>query len=324
LATPLILDVDTGIDDALALLYVAGDPEADLLAVTCSAGNAALPDVVRNTRSVLAMAGRGDVEVAPGGAQPLLRPLEITPETHGPRGLGYADPPDPPGSTSPRFGPDVLIEAARARPGRVTLVTLGPLTNLAVALEFEPALPALLRRWVMMGGAFRVPGNTTPVSEWNVHCDPEAAQACFRAWSSAIADDPGVLPMTAMGLDVTERAVIGPAELDALAARAAPVPALQQTLVDALRFYFEFHERYDGFYGAHIHDPLVAACALDPSLIAGSERAALTVDAAGGGQDGRTVADWSSATPNAVVVTSARVDVFLDRLLDRIGAVANR
>ena len=102
---PLLLDVDTGIDDALALLYVAGSPEAELVAVTCGAGNAALPDVVRNTRSILALAGRGDVEVAAGRPAPLVRPLEITPETHGPRGLGYAEPPEAPG---------VAIAAVRA------------------------------------------------------------------------------------------------------------------------------------------------------------------------------------------------------------------
>ena len=92
---PLILDVDTGIDDALALLYAAASPEAELVAVTCLPGNAALADVARNTRAVLELAGRADVEVAVGGEAPLRRPLEITPETHGPRGIGYAELPEP-------------------------------------------------------------------------------------------------------------------------------------------------------------------------------------------------------------------------------------
>ena len=322
MATPLILDVDTGIDDALALLYVAGDPDAELLGVTCSAGNATLADTQRNTRIVLELAGRPDVEVAAGRPAPLQRALEVTPETHGPRGLGYADLADPRMPLSSRSGPDVIVEAARRRPGEVTLVTLGPLTNLAAALELEPALPGLLRRWVMMGGAFRVDGNTTPFSEWNVHCDPEAARACLAAWTTSILADPSVARMTAMGLDVTERAVIGPSELDALAARAAPNEALRRTIVDALRFYFEFHEQYDGFYGAHIHDPFVAACALDPALITAVEPASLDVDASGGPEDGRTIADWSSATPNAEVVTAARSDAFLERLLVRVGALA--
>jgi purine nucleosidase len=179
---PVLLDVDTGIDDALALLYACASPDAELVAVTCLSGNAALVDTERNTRAVLELVGRGEVDVAAGRPTPLLRALEITPETHGPRGLGYGELPDPSTPASALFGPDVIVEAARRRPGELTLVTLGPLTNLAIALLAEPALPRLLRRWVCMGGAFRVPGNTTPVSEWNVHCDPEAARLAFEAW----------------------------------------------------------------------------------------------------------------------------------------------
>jgi purine nucleosidase len=170
--TPLILDVDTGIDDALALLYACASPEAELVAVTCLAGNAAASDTQRNTRAVLELAGRTDVEVALGRDVPLLRPLEITPETHGPRGIGYAEPPEPTMPLSARGASELIVDAARRRPGEITLVTLGPLTNLAIAVLIEPDLPRLLGRWVAMAGAFRVPGNTTPVSEWNVHCDP--------------------------------------------------------------------------------------------------------------------------------------------------------
>ena len=174
---PLILDVDTGIDDALALLYACGSPDAELVAVTCLSGNAALEDTQRNTRAVLELAGRGDVEVAAGragAAAPRARDhaRDARPARPGLRGAAGAD-----GALSARFGPDLIVEEARRRPGEITLVTLGPLTNLAIAVLIEPALPRLLRRWVCMGGAFRVPGNTTPVSEWNVHCDPEAARS---------------------------------------------------------------------------------------------------------------------------------------------------
>ena len=122
----------------------------------------------------------------PAGRRRSCGALEITPETHGPRGLGYAELPEPTAPLSARFGPDLIVEEARRRPGEITLVTLGPLTNLAIAVLSEPALPRLLRRWVCMGGAFRVPGNTTPVSEWNVHCDPEAARIALAAWQAAI------------------------------------------------------------------------------------------------------------------------------------------
>lgn len=341
---PLILDVDTGIDDALALLYAAASPEAELVAVTCLSGNAEAADVERNTRAVLELAGRGDVEVAVGRAVPLVRPLEITPETHGPHGIGYATLPEPARPASSRFGPQLLIEEARKRPRELTLVTLGPLTNLAVALLEEPALPRLLRRWVLMGGAFRVPGNTTPVSEWNIHCDPEAAQACFAAWGAAVEADPTVPRALAMGLDVTERARMLPADVAALAVRAgstgdlaldpdrAPDSARQATVdnpliafvADALRYYFEFHARSDGFYGAFIHDPLAVACALDSTLVR-TEPVAVDVDTAGGPADGQTIADWRGlwGRPlNVDVAVETDADAFLRRLVERVGALA--
>ena len=142
---PLLLDVDTGIDDSLALLYACASPEAELLAVTCCSGNVEARQVVENTLAVLELAGRDDVEVALGREVPLVRALETTPETHGPRGIGYAELPPPRRPVSERHGADVIVETARSRPGEVTLVTLGPLTNLAIALDREPNLPRLLR-----------------------------------------------------------------------------------------------------------------------------------------------------------------------------------
>ena len=115
---PLILDVDTGIDDSLALLYAAASAEADLVAVTCLSGNAGAADVERNTRAVLELAGRADVEVALGRTTPLLRALEITPETHGPHGIGYAVLPEPSNPRSARFAPQLDRRRGAAAPGR--------------------------------------------------------------------------------------------------------------------------------------------------------------------------------------------------------------
>ena len=335
MTTPLILDVDTGIDDALALLYACASPEAELVAVTCLAGNASAANTGRNTRAVLEAAGRGDVEVAMGRPVPLLRALEITPETHGPRGLGYANPPEPVAPLSARFAPQLIVDEARRRPGELTLVTLGPLTNLAIAVLMEPALPRLLRRWIAMGGAFRVPGNTTPVSEWNVHCDPEAARIALGSWQAAVDADPSTPRALLMGLDVTERARLRPADVDALAARASgageageagdsPGGRILPLLRDALRFYFEFHERYDGFYGAFVHDPFVVAAALDPGLIR-TEPASVDVDDSGGPGDGQTIADWrgtTGRTPNADVALDGDAEAFVRRLVDRVGDLA--
>lgn len=345
MAVRLLLDVDTGIDDALALLYAAASPDAEIVAVTASAGNARLEDTERNTRAVLELAGRVDVEVSAGRAVPLVRPLEITPETHGPHGIGFAVLPEPRRPVSGRFGPEVIVAEARRRPGELTLVTLGPLTNLAVALDLEPRLPRLLRRWVCMGGAFAVPGNTTPVSEWNVHCDPDAAGRAFAAWQDAVEADATTPRALVLGLDVTERARMTPDDVVALARRAGSVPddtldpdrpaggperrsvasnPLVRFVADALRFYFEFHRANDGFYGAFIHDPLVVAVALDPSLVT-TRAVSVEVDAAGGPADGQTIADWRGLRgrpPNADVAVSAAADVFLERLVERVGGLA--
>ena len=364
---PILVDCDTGIDDSLALLYAAASPECELVAVTCTAGNVDARQVAENTRAVLELAGRTDVEVAMGRETPLARPLMTTPETHGPRGIGYAELPPASMPLSPRYGPDLIVEAARRRPGELTLVTLAPLTNVALAVLRAPELPRLLRRLVIMGGSYRSAGNTAPTTEWNVNVDPESARIVFEAFGSAAAEGSvgaggsgvaadssrgaggsgGTGPQThptrplALGLDVTERAKMLPEHLAALAARAgcapdggtgrgvrgvgAPNPIIRY-LADALRFYMEFHSRYDGFYGAFIHDPLALATALDPSLV---RTEAVTVDVELGGRltTGETVTDWRRTwgrPPNvdvAVEVDSAR---FMEQFIERVGGLAAR
>jgi len=324
--TALILDVDTGIDDSLALLYAAASPEAELVAVTCVSGNTDARQVATNTLAVLELAGRTDVEVALGREVPLVRPLETTPETHGPLGLGYAGLPPPARPLSDRHAVDLIVDEARNRPGEIHLVTLGPLTNLAVALEREPALPRLLRGYSLMGGAFGVPGNTTPTNEWNIHCDPDAAKAVFRAWAEALAADPTITRPLALGLDVTEQTRLLPEHLVRLEQRAGSKPddPIVRFVSDALRFYMEFHARYDGFYGAFIHDPLALAAALDRSLVT-TEALFVDVETNGELTTGMTVTDRRRTTgkaPNLDVATSANAAEFLDRLIDRVGGLA--
>ena len=342
----LILDVDTGIDDSLALLYASASPEVDLVAVTCVAGNVDARQVAINTLAVLELAGRGDVEVALGRETPLVRTLETTPETHGPRGLGYAELPPAAAGLSKRHAVDVLIEEARRSPGELTLVTLGPLTNLAVAVLREPELPRLFRRYVLMGGAYRSPGNTAPTTEWNINVDPDAAKVVFSAWSAARAADPSVGRPIALGLDVTERAKITPEHIVALARRAGSTPddslalargedpmlasrsvasnPIVRFVADALRFYMEFHSRYDGFYGAFIHDPLAVAAALDPSLVR-TEALAVDIELGGTLTTGETVTDWRRVwkrPPNIDVAVEADATEFLARFVDRVGRLA--
>jgi len=213
-------------------------------------------------------------------------------------------------------------------------VTLGPLTNLAVALEREADLPRLLKGWVLMGGAYRVPGNTAPATEWHIHCDPEAAKIAFDAWSAADA----VPRPLALGLDVTEKAKFSPEHMTALARRAGSLPdeaaseaegsvatnPIVRYLADALRFYMEFHSRYDGFYGAFVHDPFAVAAALDRTLV---RTDALTVDVelAGTLTAGETVTDWRRVwgrPPNVDIAVEGAAQVFLERFVERVGGLA--
>jgi purine nucleosidase len=337
--TPLLLDVDTGIDDALGLLYACAAPEVELVAVTCVGGNVNARRVAENTRAVLELVGRDDVPVVLGREQPLVKPLETTPETHGPRGIGYAELPPARRPLERDEAAVRIVDVARARPGEVTLVTLGPLTNLAVALDREPSLPNLLGGWVLMGGAYRAPGNTTPTSEWNIHVDPHAAKAVFTAWGRRSSR----LPL-AIGLDVTERVRFVPEHLRHLGVRAGAQPLdaaalgrepleavgsvaanpVLRFITDALRFYFEFHARYDGFYGAVIHDPLAVAVTLDRSLVR-TQPVAVAVEAGPGLAHGMTVADWRGLTktpPNADVAVDVDAAMFLERFIDRVGGLA--
>jgi purine nucleosidase len=241
---------------------------------------------------------------------------------------------------------DLLIDEARRRPGELTLVTLGPLTNLAVAVLREPQLPRLYRRYVLMGGSYRSPGNTAPTTEWNINVDPDAAKVVFSAWAAAHEADPSICRPVALGLDVTERAKITPEHVVALARRAGSTPddslalargedpmhaarsvasnPIVRYVADALRYYMEFHSRYDGFYGAFIHDPLAVAAALDPTLIR-TEALAVDIELGGTLTTGETVTDWRRVwgrPPNLDVAVEADAETFLDRLVERVGQLA--
>jgi purine nucleosidase len=301
--TPVLLDVDTGVDDAVALLLAVARPDVELVAVTCCSGNVEARQAAANTLAVLELAGAGAVEVAVGSRAPLVAPLR-TATSHGPRGLGYADPAPASSPLSSRYAPDAIVDEARRRPGELLLVATGPLTNVALALRREPGLPRLVRRLAVMGGSYDHPGNTTPASEFNVHVDPEAAHAVLGAFSDAPAR-----PLL-VGLNVTERTAVRPEHVARLGAS-----PLARLVADALRVKFELEGGL-----AHMHDPLALALALDPSL--GVTRPG-TVDVELDGTLTRamTVVDWEGlwGRPlNADVAVEVDAARFLDELVERL------
>ena len=287
--TPLILDVDTGIDDAFGLLYALAAQDVNLLGVSAVAGNVSLDKATRNTRAVLALAGRADIPVWPGAAAPLIGAVADASDIHGASGLGYAVLPEPAPVAEATHAIDAILEASQEYEGRLILVATGPLTNIALAIARDPALPRRLARFVAMGGVFRESGNVTAAAEFNIWHDPEAARIVLRAFSQ---DGAGAAIL--VGLDVTRRTVLTPADLEGLAMRCADRPrgpALTTFLNDAARFYFELMQRRGRAAGLVMHDPLAVAVALDPSLVR-TQAVPVDVETRGELTRGQTLADF--------------------------------
>ncbi|MFN8227803.1 MAG: nucleoside hydrolase [Mycobacterium sp.] len=342
-ALPVFADVDTGVDDAMALVYLLASPEADLVGIASTGGNVAVDQVCVNNLGLLRLCGAPDIPVSRGAAEPLACPMRTAEDTHGPAGLGYAELPPSDRRLTEYDAAQAWIRAAHDHPGALIGLATGPLTNLALALRAEPALPRLLRRLVIMGGAFDYRGNTTPVAEWNISVDPESAAEVFAAWGAAWGEqDPDHLPIV-LGLNLTEHIAMTPAILARLAAAAgARTPEMSVTdtrgtrspatnpligtLEDAMRFYFEFHHDQGEGYLAHLHDPLAAAAALDPGLVR-TRATTVDVELVGALTRGMTVADWSGhwgRRPNALIGTETDPTVFFDRFIDRVGRYARR
>jgi purine nucleosidase len=340
---PVFADVDTGVDDAMALVYLLASADAELVGIASTAGNIGVDEVCANNLGLLEVCGAPGVPVSKGAEQPLRAPLRTAEDTHGPDGLGYARLPSTDRALTAYDSAEAWVRAAHARPGELIGLATGPLTNLALAVRAEPALPRLLRRLVIMGGAFDYRGNTTPVAEWNISVDPEAAAEVFAAWGAAWGvEQPSHLPIV-LGLNLTERVVLTPSILNRLAAAAgsptAPMSVLDdrgtrsvaanpliRVLEDAMRFYFEFHFDQGEGYLAHLHDPLAAAVALDPDLV-GCRTATVDVELTGTLTRGMTIADWHGRwgrRPNALVGVSVDPAAFFDRYIGRVGPFAGR
>src|SRR5271166_4302898 len=317
---PLLIDVDTGIDDALALLYACAQDHIHAVGVTTVVGNVSLDSATRNTRAVLKLAGRPEIPVWRGSANPLSNAVGDARDVHGKTGLGHAVLPEPEEPPQGGHAVDSIIAAAQAHSGRLIMVATGPLTNIALAVMRDPELPRLLKRFVIMGGAYAEPGNVTPSAEFNIWHDPEAARIVFRAFGGV-----GGTPVVAVGLDVTRKTTFDESDLAAFSAdsRVKATP-LARFIEDAARFYFERMEKEHGRRIFIMHDPLAVAVALDPSLIE-TRRAAVDVETTGRITTGATIPDWRGQwgrlanTEVAVAIDSER---FRKRFFDAMARLA--
>jgi len=303
----IIIDTDPGIDDSLAILLALASPEVALEGLTVVHGNCSTAQGVTNALSVLELAGAIRVPVAKGCELPLVQPSLLAPETHGNTGLGYAQLPKPQGKPILPHGSDFLIEKIMANPGEITLVAIGPLTNLALAIRKEPRLVQAVKEVFIMGGALRHEGNTTPLAEFNTYVDPHAAHIVYHSG----------MPITLTPLDVTYQCILLASDVARIETIKSDIPPF---IADSTRFYMEFHDAYQGIQGCVINDPLTLALTFAPNLC-DYEAYYLDVDISGGISMGKTLADFYKMTGNSAnmrVAVNVRPRAFMDLFVERM------
>ncbi|MCC5971737.1 MAG: nucleoside hydrolase [Pararhodobacter sp.] len=305
----IIIDTDPGQDDAVAILLALASPdELEVLGITCVAGNVPLELTARNARMVCELAGRTDIKVFAGCDRPLQRKLVTAEHVHGKSGLDGIALPAPVMPLQEQHAVDFLIDTLRAEDsGSVTLVPIGPLTNIATALQRAPDIAGRIGQIVIMGGAYFEVGNITPAAEFNIFVDPEAAEIVFGA---------GV-DLVVMPLDVTHKALTTRPRVEAF--RAIP-----GKIGPAVASWTDFFERYDkekyGTEGAPLHDPCTIAWLLRPELFIG-RFINVEIETGGAFTTGMTVADWWRVTgrkPNATFIGDIDAEGFFALLTERL------
>lgn len=305
----IIIDTDPGQDDAVAILVALASPEdIDVLGITCVAGNVPLDLTTRNARIVCELAGKPEVRVFAGCDRPLGRDLVTAEHVHGKTGLDGPDLPEPTMAMADGHAVDFIIDSLRDHaPGTVTLCPLGPLTNIATALQKAPDIARRIAKIVLMGGGYFEGGNITPAAEFNIYVDPEAADIVFKCGA----------PIVVMPLDVTHKALVTKDRNDAFRDIGSPVGL-------AVAQMTEFFERFDkekyGSDGAPLHDPCVIAYLIQPDLFQG-RHINVEIETHSELTMGMTVADWWGVTdraPNATFMNGIDADGFFDLLTARL------
>ena len=304
----IIIDTDPGIDDSLAILLAMASPEVQLEGLTVIHGNSSTKQGTINALSVLELVNAGHIPVVRGCELPLVQPSLLATETHGNKGLGYANLSVPGSRPIVQDGCDFLIEQIMSNPGEITLVAIGPLTNVALAIRKEPRIVQAVKELFIMGGALRHEGNTTPLAEFNTYVDPHAAHIVYHSG----------MPITLTPLDVTYQCILLANDVERIKQAGSDIPPFIEA---ATRFYMEFHDEYQGIQGCVINDPLTLALTFAPELC-DYEELYVDVDIAGGVSMGKTFADFYKMTgmpANMKVALGVRprdfIDLFVERML---------
>jgi inosine/uridine nucleosidase len=309
-ATPVILDCDPGHDDMLAIVLAAAHPAIDLLAITTVAGNGTLERTTANARATCELAGIRGVPVAAGAPAPLVAPPRIADDVHGESALDGTEMPS--GESVPleaEHAVELMARLIAAHDRPVTLIPTGPLTNIALLLRRHHDVVDRIGQIVLMGGTMGE-GNTTPLAEFNIVVDPEAADIVVRS---------GV-PVTMCGLDVTHQALATPDVVERIRALGTP---LSRAVVDLLGFFGERYRRLWGFPTPPVHDPVAVARVIDPSIVTVVD-AHVAIELHGTHTRGATVADrfgMLGNAPNAKVATELDAERFWALLIDALAAL---
>ncbi len=303
----IILDCDPGHDDAVAILLALGSPSLDLLGITTVGGNQTLKKVTYNAQRILAFVGREDIPVHPGSPRPLVHEVEVAPEIHGESGLDGVSLPEPGVRPHEERAANFIVNRLMELPEKsVTLVATGPLTNIALAARLEPRIVDRVAEVVLMGGGYHE-GNWTPMAEFNIWVDPEAARIVF--------EEPWVVTM--VGLDLTHQALVTPQFEEAIAALNTEVGRF---FVDLMAFFRATHRDFFGFENPPLHDPCAVAYVIDPEVMA-VRPAPVRIETRGEFTMGMTVVDFRAPAPpdcHTMVATRLNQERFWEVLADSL------
>lgn len=301
---PILFDVDTGIDDALAMAYALNSRELEVLGFTTCFGNVSVTEATRNTLAVLEKVGKF-VPVYEGAAETFVRgeSKHSAKHVHGEDGLGNALEKNPITQATAGFAPDFIIEQVKNRPYEIAIIAVGPLTNLALAIKKAPEIIPLVKEIVIMGGAVKVPGNVTAYGEANIVADPEAADYVFASG----------LPVTLVGLDVTMQTLLPKSALDKWRTNGQETG---QFLADMTDFYMDFYEKTSpSIGGCALHDPLAVGVLIDPSFV---KTEVMNIKVVTEGEAMGETIGYSGEHPNVNVCIEVEANRFLEHFLARV------